>query len=227
MNDNNEEKEVLEDTDKCHPSYGILSISRIHSNKGQPLVGSSIRHSTLIKVEVSRSYKDRSLHADHYHQSEHIVELYLSPTQFTDVLTNMNTSGVPCTLTCVNGENQEKYEGDHVYETFVDEFKADVQSVLGTTSRLMKKVEAKLKAPGRISRADRDSIAADLYKIEQDIRSSMPFVQKQFNRQVDRTINEAKSEIEAFQQGTILALGKKKLRKLLGKECSIKLIGEE
>lgn len=193
-----------------HASYGKINISR-NSGSGRALCGSSIRHQNTITVEICTAQLERRLHGTHFYGIDDIVEIELSPTQFTDAITNMNTSGVPCTIRRVNGKRTAECPFTDAFKEFENEFRDDIKNVLGMTNKMIKLAEEKLKGKGTLNRADRDELAAVLYKIEQDIRSNIPFLQSQFNKQVDQTVNEAKAEVEAFFTSTIHRLGSDKL----------------
>lgn len=193
-----------------HESFGLLSFCRQSGSK-RALFGSSIMHNNTISLKISHADDTRDLNRHHYYGYEKIIEVEMSATQFTDAITNMNTQGTPVTIRQLEGKNMEQTPFEGKVKQFEDEFREDIQEVLGRTGKLMKMVEEKLKAPGTISKATRLELAEELYHIEQDIRANLPFVHKQFNRQMDKTMTEAKGEIEAFFTNAIYALGSEKL----------------
>jgi hypothetical protein len=95
----------MEDEKKYeHESFGMLQISRTDcGGAGMSLFGSSVKHNHIITLRVHKAEKCRHIHQDWYHSRDCLVEIYLSPLQFVDAMTNMNTMGVPCTLKTVNG----------------------------------------------------------------------------------------------------------------------------
>lgn len=195
-----------------HESYGMLSMSRITCNKGIVLFGSSLTHSNTIILRIKRADEKRHLNKFWYHGREEIIEIEMSPTQFTDAITNMNTEGTPVTIRKVTGKRMEDPPYENVFDTFNKEFKSDITKVLNNTCKIMKKTEEELKAPGAISKARRVELAELLYKVEQDIRSNLPFVHKQFLRQVSKSVSEAKGAIEAFFSNTIYRLGSERMK---------------
>ena len=50
----------------------------------------------------------------------------MSPTQFTDAITNLNASGVPVTITRRDGKTMEHYPLKNTFKEFEDEFNDDV-----------------------------------------------------------------------------------------------------
>ena len=77
-----------------HPSYGQVSLSTIHSSGGVDLFGSRIKHGTFIELKIQTAELERDEFHDHYFGRDHIVKVWLSPAQFTGLLTQMNTPGV-------------------------------------------------------------------------------------------------------------------------------------
>jgi len=198
-----------------HESFGLLSLSRITCNVGVPLFGSSIKHKNTIILRIHTAEKKRNLCSDWLHGKKKIIEVEMSPLQFTDMITNMNTQGVPVTIRHINGKRTSDFQHVNVRETFQQEFREHIQEVLGGTEKMLKEAEKLLKAPGTLKKADREKMANTLYHLAQDIKSNLPFVFKQFNKQVDRSIGEAKSEVESFFANTIHALGSEKLVRML------------
>lgn len=195
-----------------HESFGMLSLSKITCSHGNSLFGSSIKHQNTIRLSVKTAVKDRHLHKNWYHDKDTIVEIEMSPVQFAEAIsTSMNSGGVPVTIKRANGKQMEECPEEHTKEIYEQEFKDDIKKVLGNTTKMLKLVEEKLKAKGQLKVSDRQELASVLYTLEQDIRANMPFVQNSFNKQVDKTIIEAKGEIEGFFVNAIHKLGSEKL----------------
>ena len=66
---------------QTHPSYGIITLSRISSNRQKPLYGSSMGHSTTIGISIYSSYMQRRISTDWYHQTGKLIEIEMSPSQ--------------------------------------------------------------------------------------------------------------------------------------------------
>ena len=195
---------------EVHESYGMIQMSRITGGT-RNLFGSSIGHSNTIALRVHRASVERGLSSYWYRPKETLIEIELSGTQFIDAITNMNTSGTPATIRHVGVERMKDCPQMHVKKEFENELSADIKRVLENTTKMMKLVEGKLKAPGTIKKADRLELAGVIYKIEQDIRDNIHFVYRQFNKQMDKSVTEAKGEVEAFFTHKIHSLGSKKL----------------
>ena len=115
-----------------HDSFGLLSFSRLSSNIGTPLFGSSIKHSNTIRMEVKRGSVSRHLASDWYHddQGPPIVQVEMSYTQFAEAVSAMNCGvGVPVTLMRVNGEKMPPCEIISKISEFSDEFEKDMVEI--------------------------------------------------------------------------------------------------
>ena len=66
-----------------HEAYGMASFSRISTNRSEPLFGSSIGHSQLIRLRIQKGEQYRSDSSyDRYGARESIVEVETEPEIF-------------------------------------------------------------------------------------------------------------------------------------------------
>jgi hypothetical protein len=197
-----------EETREEHPTYGLVGFSRVsHGPKGINLFGSSISHHTTISLRICRAEKQRSLSRDWYFGKARLIEVSMSPTQFAEAITCMNVGdGVPCTLQNVSGKDQGECPEINQRQIFTDEIKEDVKKAMVDATALARQArEVLLKKNPTVS--DRKQVIEMLDKLEQHIISNMPFVHKQFDEAMDKTVNEAKGEVEAFFLRKIHSLG--------------------
>lgn len=189
-----------------HPSYGQLSIGR--TTGGNPnLYGSSIKHTNKISIEIRHSEKIRDLHRTWYFPRDCIVRIEMSPTQFADALTSMNTSGVPVTIVRLSGHDFiPECPETHTRQIFEKEFKERAKQVVDDMAVDFKTIKEML-AAGSPKVAARKAIIQMLDRIQTEIGSNIPFIQESFNEAVDKTVNEAKGEIEAFMESKVRSLG--------------------
>ena len=52
----------------------------------------------------------------------------------------------------------------------------------------------------------------NLYKLQQDLNTNMPYIAEKFDEQMDKSISHGKAEIEAYVQNKITSLGLEKLQ---------------
>jgi len=205
----------MDGTKETHESYGLVGVSRRTGDPGS-LFGSSIKHHNYVALTIRRAELNRDLHRNWYYGHEALIEVEMSNTQFAEMITSMNLGdGVPCTIRHIGYETMERPPGVQQRQIFEDEFKADMQKVGNKISSAVKKAESLLDTKGSIKKADKQEIISLLTSISQDINSNMPFVETQFNKAMDKTVSEAKGEVEAFVTNKITSLGIEALREQL------------
>ena len=80
-----------------HESYGTIQFSKAQGS-ARTLFGSSIKHNNIISCRISNGELQRYLNKDWIHPISTILEFEMSHTQFAEMLTNMNGTGVPITF---------------------------------------------------------------------------------------------------------------------------------
>lgn len=58
-----------------------------------------------------------------------------------------------------------------------------------------------------ITKADRTKILNGIKKLLQEVKNNLPFFKRQFDEQMNKTIVEAKAEVESFVMNTIITTG--------------------
>lgn len=198
-----------------HESYGLIGCSRITSSKGQSLFGSSIKHSNTIMLRIKTASVDRHLNRDWYHGEESLIEVELSQTQFAEMITSLNMGdGVPCTLR-YTGKNIRIEDPPEVKqrELFEEEFRNNVESIEELYRSSFKETSELLNKKGTLKVDEKKKIKNFLFSLTRIINDKIPFIQKQFNKAMDKTVLEAKGEVEAFVMNKVTSLGIEGLEK--------------
>lgn len=205
---------------RSHPSFGLLQICRVSGNPG-PLFGSSIDHQYTIRLRLHRAVTQRSLNSTWYYDTGGpLVEVEMSSTQWAEAISNMNTTGTPCTIRSVDGERMEDPPVTNEREKVRDEFR-------NRMSELSKKFSEDIGAIGELlqkkslGKADRESIMWLLGRIQTELGSNVPFVHKMFDEAVDKTVAEAKGEVEAWLMHTVVTAGRQALAEKIEQESSL------
>jgi len=201
-----------------HESYGMVGIVRTaQSGPGTSLFGSSIKHSNTIHLRIKKAKVNRHLNQDRYHGKEQLIDIELSPTQFAEMITSLNIGdGVPCTL---------RYIKDHKLledppemkqrEIFEQEFQTEVDAVKNLYQKEYVEVKNLLSLKGPMKVSDKKKITSFLFELTRIIDDHLPFLQKSFNESIDKTVLDAKGEVEAFVMNKVTSLGLKGLQKQL------------
>jgi hypothetical protein len=199
---------ILGQEDK-HESYAMLSISRVQNGgTGVNLFGSSIKHNQTIRLKISSGKKCRNLNRDWFYAGNQYIEIEMSPTQFAEAITSLNMGeGVPVTLRWLSGrgisdcpEENKRQEFEREFDHHMIELKRKIQKLTEVTKELLNDSKP-------LKKSEKEQILNELRRIEQEIGDNIPFMYTSFNEQMDKTILEAKGEIEAFYTHKITSLG--------------------
>lgn len=194
--------------EETHESYGMIAASRQKINPPHALFGSSIKHSSTISIHINTAMIGRNLNQDWYHKTGELIEVEISATQFAEFITSMNMGdGVPCTIRHVGGKKMEDPPYKSKRMEFQQEFKEDMKDLGDRTTVGFAEIKDLLLAKDRLNKEDRKNVVNFIEGMMQQIRSNMPFVTEQFNRQINKTVSEARQEIEAYVLHNILERG--------------------
>ena len=204
MDSNYKTEETRFGTKTSHPSYGTLAFCR-HSGGDTTLFGSSIKHSNTIMMTLYHADIERSLHNDHIYGKKTIAEVEMSYSQFAEAITSMNMgTGIPVTIRYTEQDGKiPKCDFVSKRQQFVDEFKEKREKATKESKDLLQEVYDLFSQKKPLTKADKDNIKDKLYKLNMNIGVNLDFIADQFNEQMDKTVKEAKGEIEAFCQNKI------------------------
>ena len=199
-------------TKDSHPSYGMLGFYR-RTGRGIPLFGSSIQHNDIIAMVLRHGEVERGLNGDWYSGHGVIAEVEMSYSQFVEAISSMNMgNGVPVT---VRFTEKDGHIAERPFvskkQIFEQEFADHLHHIKNEASSLVEDVEALFNEKKTINQSDRKLILEKLKRLEMGIGSNTEFIYRQFNEQMDKTVMEAKGEVEAFMQNKLLSIANEKL----------------
>ena len=196
-----------------HESYGKISIHRIQNGNAKRLFGSDVKHHNTIQIEIKQCSVDRHLNEEWYYGENILAEIELSPVQFAEAITNMNTEGVPCTIRYINGKNIDNPpEILNKKEIFRKEFKEDLDKISNNLQESINAIQESISSKKPLNKSQKELVLNNLYKLQQDLNSNMPYMAEKFDEQMDKSISHGKAEIEAYVQNKITSLGLEKLQ---------------
>ena len=187
----------MKDSIDQHESYGILSISR---TQGTPrsLYGSNIRHGDTIRLTISESETYRTFQKSRYVNKKELVEIEMSSAQFAEAITTLNIGmGVPVTLLKVMGERKENPPAIDMEERAKTELKKGMQNLAIRIDKLADDSKSILTQKGTLKVSDKKALLDDLAMIVQELRSNIPFTHECFQKAVEETVVQTKSEIDS------------------------------
>jgi len=182
-----------------HPTFGYLQVARC-SGAPRPLFGSSIKHQDTIEVEIGHADLRRGLSSDHHFARFPIVRVAMSNNQFAEAITGIGQGGgVPVTIRWTDKDGQL---GETPFDSKVQQFNAEFQEHM---TEVAKYVESVIKLAKETKAQKR--LLHELDMLKQQLESNIPFVNKQFTKQMEKTVAEAKGEVDAHVTRVIMAYG--------------------
>jgi hypothetical protein len=204
-----------------HPSYGLISFSRISCTGFKRMFGSSIdNHPTYIRLEVKSACIYDEDRRDYYSAEKLLIRADLSQTQFAELLTTMNMGeGVPCTFSFLDGRGQ--IEDPPARVTQVEKSKLQVENALGSILENLEEMRSSILDTlnkKTISKKVRDDIEFAIRIARNKISSNPSFSIQELRRRVGEVVTEAKAEVDAFVTHVVTKTGLEALKsmKLLG-----------
>ena len=189
-----------------HPTFGTLHFSR-GQGTARPLFGSSIEHSTRISLTISNAHLWRNLNRDWIHSDKKIVEVEMSPTQFADAITSLNSGDIPVTIRYIRGDDSIDYWQDAPFQNKVQQFNAEFEKDIVELSKEFDeviKLAEDTKAQKRLIKA--------LELLKQGFKNNLPFVNESFSDQMEHTVKEAKGAVEGYITGLVQQYGIEAIR---------------
>lgn len=196
----NDEKERY-----AHPSFGQISFSRVTGHAY--FYGSELRHDNYIEMKVNRSECDRDLTRDWYYEKERVLVLRMTTNQFSEMITNMNASGIPCTLTNICGKEVEAYSHSENRKELVHRQFKERMDNFALTLKEKQELVKRLTAKKTLSAKDQKQLNWAMDWITQARTRNMPYFTECFQETMDRVVVEAKTEVDNAIQHKINVLG--------------------
>lgn len=190
-----------------HPSFGMISVVR-HSGNIRGLFGTETDHSSSMVITIENAEVTQSLGRNWYYGKTQIMEVELSPIQYSEMISNPNTSGVPCTIrhTSERGRIKSKHIDtvtQHV-ESVIDQKLLDSNKKLKS---LISDVSAVLNKKGALKVSDKNEIRGLVESLVRDLTSSLPFYEESVKKSIAKSKSEAKMDIESYATHVISKLG--------------------
>jgi hypothetical protein len=213
MSENVKRKVWVEKDDRetiySDPTMVMASFSRIQSGKSKRLFGSSVRHNTMISLEIHHAKMVRRNSRDWYHrEGSPIIELMFSPSQFAELITSMNIGdGVPATLVQMEGNQFLLPEYPTKSEQFRDEINEDLKNTASSLKALEDEIHALIDDPKPIGKGKRQELAGKVQSLRKLVDDYLPFIMESFGKQMEETVVEAKQEVEAFVENMVINTG--------------------
>ena len=207
---------------KEHPSYATLNFNRLHNGKNTALFGSNIEHGDTIRMEIKHAVCTRDLNRDWIHSKNIIAIADMSYSQFAEAITSFGIDeGVPITLRYTEKDGRiSEPDFESRTEIYEDEFKEHLSSFNEDGSKLVSDIK-EIFSKNSVGKKDKESILSMIRKYIQNVTSNTDFIYKQFNESMQKTVKEAKAEVEAFTQNRLDSIAKSAIAKAIEEDDNI------
>lgn len=195
-----------------HESYGMLSFTNTTSSKGINLFGSSIKCSNYITMKINIAEDTRGMNENWFYPKKCIMEVQLSPAQFAEAISTMNTVGTPVTLTNIMGKRMEKPPENENMMDLQDELHETISKLSARIDVLNKYANILRNQKGGLKVGEKNELLNGINSVTQQLKSNIPFLGEQVARQMNKTVHQAKCEVDSFITGLANKLGMKALK---------------
>ena len=189
----------INDTVERHPAYAQIGAMRVSG--GAYLYGSDFRHQHYITIQIHDSVLHRQLSGDRAHSDKRLIEVALSEAQWATFVSSLNQgSGVQCTL----GYTPEA----GLVPTIAQpkdrklQFSKEMTERFDMAVRALKLLESQIdQSP--LSGKKKAALKGQLHTARMNLAPNMEFVAERFDEHMERTVEKAKSEVNAYAQHTL------------------------
>lgn len=180
-----------------HPAYGMIGASRVQSNGNSYLTGSDFGHHGYVSIEIHRAHLHRSTANDHWFADGGVLKLSISEAQWASFVSTMNVGhGVPCTLEWTEKDGRVPLIDPITNRR--EQLNTEVSDRLGVALSSLDEL---------IAAAPNKKLRDMATKARMQLSSNIPFIAEQFDEHAEKTVERAKSEVEAFLTGAIQRAG--------------------
>lgn len=191
----------MKENEQNHPSYGIVSFSRVAGNPGR-LFGSKLpAHNSFITLRVSKATLITNEHGEERFYGSmrgDVVEVQLSNVQFAELLTTMNAGqGVPCTISLVDMKpverppqtDNEATKTRKSFRTKLSNLSEKIVELANESSEILEKKS--------ILKPDRDVLKSKISSLCNEVRHNLPFFLEVFEEAAEKVVSAARTEIDS------------------------------
>ncbi len=204
----------INDTVERHPAYAQIGANRVSG--GAYLYGSDFRHQHYIMLQIHDSVLHRQLSGDRPHSGKRLIEVAMSEAQWATFVSSLNQGGgVQCTLEytpeagLVPPIAQPKDRKLQFSQEMTERFDMAVRAL---------KVLAAQIDESPLSGKKKKELKDQLRVAKMNLAPNMDFVATQFDEHMERTVERAKAEVNAYAQHTLGDLTRMALKGGTGSE---------
>lgn len=201
------------------PAYGCIQVNRFNTTSAD-LVGhpSEVSGGISLSIGIARASGLRGNGcADQWMQTQELVRIEMSETQWASALSNLGRMPVPCTLTRYRHPSTgdlvtPRYQVDreHLGVQFNREIQAQAVQALATLDGLQKRIAEALNAKP-VRKKDVEALQEEVASVRRALGDSVPFLVERAVERVDDYVRIQEGEFAAHIDNRLRALGEQAL----------------
>lgn len=175
-----------------HPAFAQIQVSRINGHK--VLYNSDFNSHNYIALRIHKSEVIRDLSHDWHHEREQYIEVAMSEAQWATLVSSLNSTAIPCTLTYLMGECIDRLSEP---TNRVNQFGSELSQHLGKAVEQLSEAMKTVNSLG-LSKVKTEALIRTLSSAQANIRGNVQFVEKSFNEHMENQVEKAKCETNAY-----------------------------
>jgi hypothetical protein len=195
----------------------MVSVHRFQGGVKDRLFQNNVNTHTGITLTISLAELKRDLSHDWVFPYQEVVEIHMSPAQWHQLLTEMNTLGVPCTLS-----HYFDKDGTFIRPVFPEDFDNELKRIEREFEEAIRRLETLSPEMAetlkgiypKLSRKDAEALRGVVEGLHATLKSHIPFVRKAMEDAVSRTVEHGKAEMASFVDAGIRQAGLQHLKEL-------------
>jgi hypothetical protein len=204
------EDKMEEENVKREASYGTIRLSRAQiGGGGQFFFGSKVRVTNSILIEINNA----EIVTDHGEQRVRdaggapLIRVELTPLQFSELLMSADRyEGVPCTITRHPIYGSVKYVREGI-KTDADLAEEAFKKSVGRLKNTLTKDAVNVVNDSKLCKRDKERVLSVLNTVERNLTANSEYNLKCLREATERTLMEAKAEMEGYIQNRCKQLG--------------------
>lgn len=195
-----------EDGELTHPAFGFISASRISGST--VLFGSDFTHSGFMRVRIGTARLRRDLSNDVFHSGlSGFIEVDMSEAQWAHFVSSANSPPTQCTI--VRRENRD-IPGLPRPQARTDQFAGEAAQRMKRALQSLEDLTAAIEASG-LSKVKQADLLSRVGRAASNISNNQAFVAEQFDEHMERTVQAAQMEVDAYVHRVTRDLGERAL----------------
>lgn len=184
-----------------HPCFGHVQFNRWSGNTKDRLFMSNVESYSGMSIEINHAELVRHLGDDHIFTKSHIIRIDLTPAQFADLLTNMNSGGTPCTIRYNAAEPVELRSVPPMpqLETAMNKVEAEFDQALQDLEFIDQETALSIRESiSKLPAKHQTAVVEAINGISAKVKSHLVFIRKQWEASAQKTVTQLKHEVSNY-----------------------------